>query len=502
MIDGNLALIKKVALIVALLAVIASVGWGVWYWVSHGRIVVKAPDGVKVKSISYCNCNPVCGSMTELQGDSVAVTSGKYVVQVSLDDQTSYVANVSVSGWLSSVTVTPRSHTFSVSPVATSTGQSILPIGDSYFTYDPESTGQMVNGDRSWSEVIGALPVDDDRLLMLRQVSYDDSVTNSLASIYDSTTGEVTTIGETGEPALAANTFYNNQNIYIIGHDNRKVIEVSVDGIKTITMPDDIKYAKYGDWPILTMNNELTAVLSGNDFVPLDDGEPHRGTKPTAVTLYNTDGFSVKKTIDIGIRSDITTLSLSPDNTKVAVIGERSIEVYGVNSGQLEFSTPSDGEGIDSLFWKDNASFVYSLDMGGVYLADLDRQEAYSIIDNDLLRITSLSGLIDDKVYLTAFPNQDGNVERTSPDGYTIDLTAEVTNPLTEDAATITRSLPYDAPGYSMSYHFTGNKMVLDIDASQGYRNAAIDSIYRLDFDPADYAIEFKDYTNPFKEYE
>lgn len=503
MIYDNMKLVKKVTLIVLMLMVVVTVGWMIYYWISHGRIVVNVPDGVSVKGVSYCNCNPVCGSMTETESSSVAVESGNYVVQVLLDNNTSYIANVSVGGWLSSAAVTPKTHTFSVSPVATNTNEYILPVGDSYFTYSLESTGRMVNSDQLWSQVVGAQHIDRDRLLIVQQqTSHEAALAGSLVRVYDSKTGTTTIVGQSEESATRASVLYGNDAMYILGRDNRKVVKVSSDNMTDISIPDGVAYAKLDDWPIMTINDELAAVLSGNDFVPLDDGESRRGTKPSVITLYDTDGFSVKKSIDIGVRSDIMNLSLSPDNKKIAVVGERSIEVYGADSAKLEFSTPISSGGTDSLFWRDNTSFIYSLDMGGIYLADLGRQEAYSIIDNDLLRITSLSGLVDGKVYLTAFPNKEGNVEKTSPDGYIIDLTTEIAGPSTEDTEGITRSLPYDAPGYSIRYHFTGTQVILDIDAAQGYRNQAVGNMYRLGFDPGNYPIEFKDHTNPFKEVE
>ncbi len=503
MIYDNVKLIKKMALGLLALAIIAGIGWAIYYWISHGRIVVNSPDGVSVKDIAYCNCNPVCGSMTEISSDSVSVESGQYVVRVSLNDNTSYVANVSVGGWLSSTEIKPKSQTFSVSPVVVDSGDYVLPIGGGYFTYESGSMGQVVDSNQSWYQVVAAQPIDEHRIIVLQQVSYEDTLTGSAASIYDDRTGDFVEIGQTKESALQENIRYGNNAIYVLGRDNNNVVEISADGVKTISIPDNVTYAKFGDYPIMIMNNSLAAVFSGNDFVPLDDGEYERGTEPSKVTLYDINGFSAKKTIDIaGTRSDVTSLSLSPDNTKIAVIGERSIEVYGVDSGKLEFSTPSDGDEVSSLFWKDNTSFVYSLGVGGVYMADLNSGDAYSIISNDLLRITNLSGFFDGKVYLTAFPNKEDNFEKTDPDGYVIDLASAIDQSQAGDSEDITRSLPYSDTGYDIKYRFTSAQMALSIKASQGYRNEAIKTIYRLEFDPADYDIQFEDYTNPFEESE
>ncbi len=54
--------------------------------------------------------------------------------------------------------------------------------------------------------------------------------------------------------------------------------------------------------------------------------------------------------------------------------------------------------------------------------------------------------------------------------------------------------------GYTMDESDkSGRSVILTVDTSTGYRNAAIRSIYELDLDPADYNIKFENYKNPFK---
>ena len=55
MIYDNVKLIKKMALGLLALAIIAGIGWAIYYWISHGRIVVNRPDGASQKDIAYCN---------------------------------------------------------------------------------------------------------------------------------------------------------------------------------------------------------------------------------------------------------------------------------------------------------------------------------------------------------------------------------------------------------------------------------------------------------------
>lgn len=67
----------------------------------------------------------------------------------------------------------------------------------------------------------------------------------------------------------------------------------------------------------------------------------------------------------------------------------------------------------------------------------------------------------------------------------------------------IAKHLPYKTFFYSIGYRMdqsdpSGNSIVIEIDARDGYRQAAIYRIRQLGFDPTDFNINFRDYENPF----
>ena len=69
----------------------------------------------------------------------------------------------------------------------------------------------------------------------------------------------------------------------------------------------------------------------------------------------------------------------------------------------------------------------------------------------------------------------------------------------------IVSQLPIEGYTYSVGYRLnqkdsSGRSIIITVDTTDGYRNAAMASIYNVGFDPGDYTIEFKDYTNPFTE--
>jgi hypothetical protein len=67
----------------------------------------------------------------------------------------------------------------------------------------------------------------------------------------------------------------------------------------------------------------------------------------------------------------------------------------------------------------------------------------------------------------------------------------------------ITAKLPSDSLLFSIGYITdpsdpTGNSIILEIDAGEGYRQAAIYQIFQWGYNPADFKINFKNYKNPF----
>ncbi|MDN5275195.1 MAG: exported protein of unknown function [Candidatus Saccharibacteria bacterium] len=67
----------------------------------------------------------------------------------------------------------------------------------------------------------------------------------------------------------------------------------------------------------------------------------------------------------------------------------------------------------------------------------------------------------------------------------------------------ITSALPFENFIYTIGYRAdpadnTGNSIIIEIDTMNGYRNAAIDKIRELGYDPTNFKIVFRDYESPF----
>lgn len=67
----------------------------------------------------------------------------------------------------------------------------------------------------------------------------------------------------------------------------------------------------------------------------------------------------------------------------------------------------------------------------------------------------------------------------------------------------ITSVIPFENFIYTIGYRAdpddaTGNSIIIEIETTEGYRNAAIDKIRELGYDPTNFKITFTDYESPF----
>lgn len=67
----------------------------------------------------------------------------------------------------------------------------------------------------------------------------------------------------------------------------------------------------------------------------------------------------------------------------------------------------------------------------------------------------------------------------------------------------IVMELPIDNYTYSIGYTIdpsdkSGNSIILTVDTTDGYRNAAVEKISKLGYNPAEFKIVFKNHTSPF----
>lgn len=464
---------------------------GIVFLATHGRLVVKAADGVEIESASYCELT--CYNASEIKGSSALLSKGEYSVSVKMTNGTSYMAQVTIGGFLSATTVQSKSAQYALTGFATGTDQYILPLDNGYLTYDPDA-GSTVTG-ASFPAYINSFSaagyVEAHKLALVESVQSDSSGVSVSGPVllYDTQTKAITNLGTIESSIVnSGNVYYGSDSIYVLDTtgSQAKIFQISANGIKKIAVPTAVINPGSSEIPVFAANNGRLAVASSSN-------------KPN-LTIYSLSDFSVIKQIPLTISGDATVVSLSPDGlTAVVLITEKPAHVYNVATGEEVFRIPAG----DFVNWVDNNTFVYQpdADRNNQWFTTLSvvnhkSKELYSIVSNDVLKVGKLSMVVDNKVYFTGIPKMSTNSSNTK--GYVVDLKTTTSQTTLRDTSII-KSLPYDGMTYNIGYHFDQNsQLILDVTAASGARNSAIKEIADLGFDPGDYTIVFKDYLNPF----
>lgn len=162
-----------------------------------------------------------------------------------------------------------------------------------------------------------------------------------------------------------------------------------------------------------------------------------------------------------------------------------------------------------AIAWQNNESFVYVptadsdgkvYNGGGLLLVNLNNHSSSSIIDSSLLRSISISALLNNKLYITGYPNNTANQNISRPNGYVINLGESASEYISPSKEPLVKKLPYRSLTYDIWYSTNSGSLALHTNAYTGYRNLAARTIHELGFDPGNYNLHFENYVNPFQE--
>ncbi len=492
--------VVKYSLVLLAAVVLAA---GVLYILNNGRIVIKPPAGVRITSFSYCATQ--CENLVVVNNtDNATVPKGEYVIRVAFDNNTEYVTNTTVKGLLATTTINAKSYKYDFSAMSSGSKQHILPLADGLLVYDTDAIASTINNsfEPDQRPLAAAKRLDDKRMLLLYGTfSKVEGITESAtAALYDQSSGATTNLGTVNDPVSSSNVYYGSNALYALYQQQRKIIKISDQGISQISLPENISYASNGDLPLVALNGDTLAVLSGNDFNYGYDEGVVPTTATSTITIYSLKDFSKISQIDIGKRNDILGLSLSPDGSFVVAIGSTSLISFDLKASKALLDVPAVNVDTNSIVWRNNTSYIYQEGVGGLYMADLQKSEAFSLIDTSVIRINYLSCVVNNKLYLSGSSVQNTDGARTESSSYVVNLDSTGDSTITIDDSSILRALPYSEFGYSIGYHLNNNSAVIDIDADEHSHNLALRDVYNLGYDPANYTFNFLNYTSPFKE--
>jgi PEGA domain-containing protein len=162
-----------------------------------------------------------------------------------------------------------------------------------------------------------------------------------------------------------------------------------------------------------------------------------------------------------------------PSDTKVVIDGQTtSSGTFYVKPGTYTVTGKKDG-------FADFSHSVYIKDANQLIAVPLEAvsDEARSWAEKNISDYNNLEGKVGSVV------NQEGEAFRSK-------------NPIVD-------LLPFSNYIYTIGYSAdtsdpSGNSIILQINASEGYRQAAINQIRQWGYDPTEFIIKFNDYKNPF----
>ncbi len=497
---------RAIKLSIAMFFVIVA-GVLVYYAANHGRILVEIPSGLVIKQISYCT-TPCVSLKTFHNYNSEVIEKGKYVVSIQLENSYNYVTEVTVGRFLTKTVVKPKYKSYGTETFSTIRSQQILPVGNNLLAFDLTKPAKLI-GDSNHTPIqiderpiVAANYVDKDNLLLITENTYSQTYENipSRAFSYNLTTKKTLPLGNIQSKVTPYNIYYGTNSVYVVDGKNRKITKITKDAISELVIPQTVELSESYDIPIMAFGDNSVAILSGNNFYQTsgdDVSPPPKITKSSIVTLYSLKDFSKINDIDLGKRNDIHNLSLSPDNQYIVVITESSLSTYSISNKTNLLNSPAVTIDKHIPMWVDNNSFVYPYNTGGVYRTDINTQESYSVINQDLFRISSITGVVDNKIYLTSMSTKGSSVkEPKQGGGVIIDLSDDITDIINLPKNSIIKRLPYSDIFSNIDYKISRAGVSISITTAPKHNISALKSIESMGYNPSDYTISYQERKN------
>lgn len=412
----------------------------VWYIATHGILSV---DGANEDKLSIVN---LAGDLSETQEvkNGAVIAAGTYAVRNDVDGRLRTVT-VTISGWLQTTKTTLDSLTnHPIQRIAAIT-DGVL-IGQpgalySYSTNEPTLTdiathpandpfGLNVSTTTLTRSLSQPQPLNSTSLVGLVTDNPGDTEGLSQLVRYDPTTNSYTKITEDSfrdrEPVIITSQSLGGDGVLVFDKKDSSYTYYKNAQKKTINL--ETPAARNDGTPIVDINGNMLAVLSGNDYIPPGgDGESSATpTKDSVVTLY--DLATGQKTTSFTLRTSnsISSISTSPEGA-VAVIDDDQLWVY-TKSGMLIAANPFTVT--SQTFWR-NSNDLYAVSAdNNITRLSIDKRQLASVFTSSVLGVSS-AHLAGNSLYFTSFNSR--IPESTLPDGYVIDLSQSDPDKKTEE---------------------------------------------------------------------
>lgn len=395
--------IKLAVIAVSVMAIVAAVGGVLYYIGTHGVVRILSEDVTQIKISRF---DGVLVSQKD-GSDSAIVTAGTYDVLAIMKDGSSYSKVVEVKGFMRATAIRPRAFKASAEN-----------LGYSQALYDQF----VMLGEDVLSYGRGKIP-------MTHYANPRDPAANRfphMPLLFARPTGEnqVVAIGATGE---SVTTYYKfivydvtsdktevmdymsvydedrDTRVGYVGGSNRGLYAVSGDDATSVKENDKlslkgVNYSFGENTPLISIGAEKVAVVDGNNYDLVGEAEL---VNSYLRVFQRGDGVLGKEVrAELGKRSDITMLALSPDEKKVLVVVGGQIIVYSTDSMEEIFHTvvyPS-----REPYWVDGSHIVFMRSDSLIHMADLDEGDTYSFANLGELKVSRLQYVDGGYLYFSA----------------------------------------------------------------------------------------------------
>lgn len=406
-------------------------------------------DDDNISSVTYTSVGDQTSTKTT-KDTSLYLSSGDYTVKVTKTDHSSYIKQVTVPHFLQSNHVSVSSLQHDLRSIAK---ESLLNVG--YVTQSGISTFEngaitsnkrtsvaaMKKSDNStpdFSDVAvvsngvlgGVIEGDNNFIPVFYNFKTDKSVYYPAVAVDKSDTQGVSVESD------------NSGGFSVFSAASQRLYTYSLKNTKSATKQlafKDFNVASFDNKPLYSSTKSTIAVLEGSQAVSTSDNQAIK-TKSSEykLTIAAADGKK-KQTKSMSFDQPVNTITLSKNGNYIFISTPNTAYVYTVDNLQPVLTIPFEAK---QPIWVNDDEFVFVTDENTVvYKASVKKGTVTSLFADNLLAVSSLSYIDENKLYFTAFSKQNEYAE--NPDAYVVDIMrpTKTNNQLVKD-------FPFQASGY------------------------------------------------------
>jgi hypothetical protein len=270
----------------------------------------------------------------------------------------------------------------------------------------------------------------------LADAYYNNSGTLMMATISDSEINYFYRSTQSGRStAIARQTVSGPVDFLYRGTDgfyslfNRTLHVTTQSGITSTKIHESIKYSLFSATPIISKSSSHVAFFNGNDYFlgsaagdgrPIDESDPLRDASISIYAINSLSTGKIHATIELAKTRDISGILLSPSSTKLAVIHDKRLAVYDIETAELIMNVPL-STNLRNVFWIDDDSVVLRDSSFILYQVNTVKKEAHSILASNTIRVSDICGIKDNILYFIGFDSTQDGSQRV-PSGFYVNL--------------------------------------------------------------------------------